>query len=214
MKTVKPKQESAIHEAPTQVTPEQVSPSTDGSKPIAPTAAVPKPLNQKPLAQKPEAKQDHDPAIRILKIGTCSSTSGKSTLTYHLGANADSAIQIRVVDNSGGGFFSPEWIALATIQEALKQTPDDQAITSFSLRGIFRGKSVNTAGFLMAVLKHEGLVKHMQEKQRCYESVDPAAFIAQVEALIKSSVDLPAGEVTKPSVASKKPVARGKPNAA
>ena len=156
-----------------------------------------------------KAENNEAPAIRILKIGTCPSTSGKSTLKYHLGANAESAIQIRVVDNSGGGFFSQEWIALATIQEALKQTPDGQAITSFSLRGIFRGKSVNTAGFLMAVLKHEGLVKHMQEKQRCYEAVDPAHFIADVETLIKSPVDLPAGDIAKPSSASNKPVAKG-----
>jgi hypothetical protein len=209
MKAVKPKQEAAMQETPTQATPEQLTPSIE-----APKAAVPKPLNQKPLAPKPEAKRDHDPAIRILKIGTCSSTSSKSTLTYHLGANAESDIQIRVVGNSGGGFFSPEWIALATIQEALKQTPDGQATTSFSLRGIFRGKSVNTAGFLMAVLKHEGLVKHMQEKQRCYESVDPAAFIAKVEALIKSSVDLPAGDMVKPTAASEKQVSKGKLKAA
>ena len=126
------------------------------------------------------------------------------------GGGHESAVQIRVVDNSGGGFFSQEWIALATIQEALKQTPDGQAITSFSLRGIFRGKSVNTAGFLMAVLKHEGLVKHMQEKQRCYESADPALFIANVEALIKTSADLPAGDIAKPSAASKKSAAKEK----
>lgn len=171
------------------------------------------PKHEEPLPEAkcdPEITANHQPAIRILKIGTCKSVSGKSTLTYQVGCTAESAIQIRVVDNSGGGFFSQEWIALASIQEAMKQTPDDQAITSFSLRGIFRGKSVNTAGFVMAVLTHEGLVKHMAEKERCYESVDPAHFIADVETLIKSSVDLPAGDTAEASAASNKPVAKGK----
>jgi hypothetical protein len=153
------------------------------------------------------------PAIRILKVGNCPSTSGKSTLTYHLGCTAESAIQIRVVDNSGGGFFSQEWIALASILEVLKRKPDDQPITSLVLQGIFRGKSVNTAGFVMAVLKHEGLVKPMQEKQRCYEPVDPAHFIAEVELLINTSADLPTVDLPQPAAASKKPVAKGKAKA-
>jgi len=218
MKVVKPEPEAAMTEipmteAPAQDMPEQVTPRIDGSKPIAPSPGIkgkaePKPLNRKPLdakplVRKPEAKRDHGPAVRILKIGTCLSVSGKSTLTYHVGCTPESEIRLRISANSGGGFFSQEWISLASIQEALNRQPDGQAITSFSLRGLFRGKSVNTAGFVMAVLKHVGLVKHMKEKERCYESVDPAPFIAEMETLIKSAVDLPVA-------ASKKPAVKGK----
>lgn len=130
------------------------------------------------------------PAVRIVKIGTCPSLSGKSTLTYHLGCTDKAEIQIRVVANSGGGFFSPEWIALNTVQKVFARIPSDRPITSFPLQQLFRGKSVNTPSFLMAVLKQEGLVVPMQDKQRRFESVDPAAFMAMVKGLNASAVDL------------------------
>ena len=42
------------------------------------------------------------PALRILKVASCPTASGKGTLTYHVGCNASNAIQFRVVQNSGG----------------------------------------------------------------------------------------------------------------
>lgn len=54
------------------------------------------------------------PAVRILSVQSCPTISGKSKLTYHLGV-ADSEIQIRLYANSGGGFFSKEWISLKAI---------------------------------------------------------------------------------------------------
>lgn len=53
-----------------------------------------------------------DSSIRIIKASTCPSLSGKSTLTYHIGCNSESDIQFRVVDNTGGGFFSKEWVSV------------------------------------------------------------------------------------------------------
>ena len=48
------------------------------------------------------------PTMRILKIASCSTNSGKTTLTYHIGCTTDKNIQLRVVANTGGGLFSPE----------------------------------------------------------------------------------------------------------
>ena len=39
------------------------------------------------------------------------------------------------------------------------------AVTSSSLNSVFAGKSVNTAGFILAVLKAEGLVVHMEDSR-------------------------------------------------
>jgi len=33
-----------------------------------------------------------------------------STLTYHIGCNADSEVLLRVKSNSGNGYFSQEWV--------------------------------------------------------------------------------------------------------
>ena len=61
------------------------------------------------------------PTIRVLKIASCPSLSGRSSLTYHLGISPDSDIKLRVFANSGGGFFSREWISLKAIQQILEK---------------------------------------------------------------------------------------------
>lgn len=137
-------------------------------------------------------------AIRILKIASCPTLSGKSTLTYHIGCavngegicTADSEINLRIYANDGGGFFSNEWISLDKIQQVFAKVPADKPITSFVLHSIFRGKSVNTPAFLLAALRQEGLVKQSEDKQRQYERIDPAEFIAGVNTLIATDVDL------------------------
>ena len=129
-------------------------------------------------------------AIRILKIASCPTLSGKSTLTYHIGCTAESEIHFRIYANDGGGFFSNEWISLDKVQQVFAKHPEDKPITSFVLHSIFRGKSVNTPAFLLALLKQEGLVKQSEEKQRQYDRIDPAEFIAGVNTLIATDVDL------------------------
>ena len=94
--------------------------------------------------------------IQVLKEATCPTSSGKSTLGYQIGADDTGAIHLSVSSNDGGGFFSNEWVALADIQAALQAWPEDQGITSMTFRKIFRGKSANTPGFLIAVLVATG----------------------------------------------------------
>lgn len=130
------------------------------------------------------------PVVRILKTGTCPSLSGKSTLTYHVGCNAHSEIQLRVFANSGGGFFSREWIALTAIEQAFSKVPSGIAITAHVLFSLYHGKSANSTGFLFAVLKSAGLVRSMKDKKGSYELTDANVFVAEVKALIASAVDL------------------------
>ena len=135
--------------------------------------------------------------VRILKIASCPSLSGRSTLTYHVGCNAGtdaSEILIRVSGNSGGGFFSNEWIALDAIQQALSKVPSGISITAHLLSPLFQGKSANTQAFLFAVLKHEGLVSTVPGSKGRYECANTSEFLTEVNALIASDVDLAAEE--------------------
>lgn len=125
---------------------------------------------------------------RIIKIATCPTCSGKATLTYHFGSSDDKQVYIRIVANSGGGLFSDEWVKLADIQATLDGAP--LPVTSFPLIKLFIGKSVNTPGFLLAVLKHEGLVKLLEGKIRGYEKLDPAPFMLELDKLVASDVSL------------------------
>ena len=131
-----------------------------------------------------------DPSIRILKIATCPSLSSKSTLTYHIGCNEKSKILFRIANNTGGGFFSKEWIALDTILNIFDQQPDNKPIVSLLLYPLFQGKSLNTPAFLLAVLRQEGLVCQLQDHPKHYERMSSDTFMTEIEKLIQSKVDL------------------------
>ena len=136
------------------------------------------------------------PAIRILKIASCPSLSGRSTLTYHIGcsanseSSADADLYFRVFGNSGGGFFNNEWVSLELIQGAIAKVPATTPITAHLLGSLYLGKSVNTPSFLFAVLKSERLACALEGKKGCYERTDPSKFLAEITALMNSSVDL------------------------
>jgi hypothetical protein len=125
--------------------------------------------------------------IRILKIASCPSVSGKSKLTYHIDCTAEADIQFRIYDNSAAGYFSKEWLSLNSIQQAIAK--GDKSFTSFALHPLFRGKSQNNTAFLLAVLLAEGLVKP-SEKKRCYELAEVSRFMDKIKPLIDSKVSL------------------------
>lgn len=130
---------------------------------------------------KSETQINTDAGIRILKVDSCPSLTGKSTLTYHIGCDAESEIQIRVHANTGGGYFSKEWIAFGVIQQVLEKHSKDKPFSSLILRQLFTGKSSNTPAFLLAALKHEGLIKDGEKTG--YVCGDIAKFVAEVKSL-------------------------------
>ncbi len=133
------------------------------------------------MATKPNAVET--PTVRVIKRGTCKTISGKSDITYQLGVDADDRILLRIHSNDGGGFFSNEWIPIDDILSALESWPDDKPITSVALGKLFRGKSVNSPGFMLSALKAEGVLRSMDKKQRCHELGDVDAFLAKAKAL-------------------------------
>ena len=103
-------------------------------------------------------KTDETPTVTIIKKATTKSLEGKATLGYQLGMDEASALHWRIASNSGGGFFSDEWVSFKAIQDALAAWPDNQPITSMALRSLFLGKSANNPSFLMATLVKEGVL--------------------------------------------------------
>jgi hypothetical protein len=125
--------------------------------------------------------------MRVLKTATCPTLSGKSNLTYQIGATPDSVVHLRIAENSGGGFFSDEWIAFEAVQEALKKRPKGSPVMSHFITPVLKGKSVNTSAFLLAVLSHLKLLKPVPGKKRQHELLDPQPFLEQVTKLMSSS---------------------------
>jgi hypothetical protein len=150
-------------------------------------------------------------SIRILKKANCHTLSGKSKLTYHIGCTAESEIHFRIHSNDGGGGFSKEWVAWQDIQQVLGKVPKDSPITAVALYRLFKGKSVNTPAFLLAVLKHEKLLQPMKGKKRSHELSDAKAFLTNMEKLMASSATPKATKTARKT--TKKAPARKKSSA-
>lgn len=128
------------------------------------------------------------PSILALKTAECPSLSSRSTLTYNIGADIeDTALEelyFQISHNTGKGLFNKDWIPVSAIREVFEAIPETAAVTSISLNAIFSGKSTNSSGFLLAILKAEGLVIALEGKRRNYQRTTSEAFLAQMKQLI------------------------------
>ena len=119
------------------------------------------------VLKKPSPEPALDPeAVQALKRSSCPTLSGKSTLHYELGLDAKQTPLIRITTCTGGGFFSKEWVSLSSIRSALQKS---KAVTAILLFPLFKGKSVNTPGYLLAVLRAEKLIQPLPGKTRVHE---------------------------------------------
>lgn len=123
--------------------------------------------------------------IRTIKTNNCESLSSKSKLEYQIGCIGDSDIYIRITKNSGGGWYAAAWITLKRIVGAMEST--NQPLTSYALQTLFDGQSVNTAAFLFAALKEEGLVITDPENPRAYVLQPVEPFMQTLKSLAQSS---------------------------
>lgn len=149
--------------------------------------------------------------MRVLKIETCPSLSGRSELTYHVGCNAEGDIHLRVVQNSGTGQFNADWISLSMVEQLLSEHPKDKPLSSAVLRPLYRHKSSNSPSFAFAILLAEGLVKAGTEQDSGYVIGDIDAFKQAMSLLVASDTDLctPVNPVDTPAASKPKRNAKG-----
>jgi len=143
-----------------------------------------------------EVSSNTDAEMKVLKNGECPSLSGRSSLTYHIGCSSDlldkagdefnEGISFRIHANSGSGLFSDQWVPVSALKTVFDKEQSKDAVTSSSLNSVFAGRSVNTAGFILAVLKAEGLVVHMEDKRRYYQCTSTDQFFAEMKILADS----------------------------
>jgi hypothetical protein len=176
-----------------------------------------------------KSKDPLEGIVKVVNSATCMSLSGKSNITYQIGTDADGNSYLRIYGNTGGGFFSPEWVALEEVQKFIADAPTNKPLSSWSLHPLFRGKSVNTPAFFMAALVHEKWLRILKGKKRGLEVLDEAPFMAKLEKLTGSSTSTkkpaakpaaakpqkPAGTspasasaTAKPATTAKKPAAK------
>lgn len=119
----------------------------------------------KPAPIKPPKEQSPELNINVIKSAETTSLTGTGVLGYEIGSDEAGETHYRITANNAGGFFSGEWVSWPAIYGVCN---GHTQITSVMFRALFKGKSVNTAGFLMAVLQQEGLVQRVPGKTRLY----------------------------------------------
>ena len=95
----------------------------------------------------------------------------KEGMAPKLGARAEGSISynvlackerrqlfIAITGNKGGGYFSKEHVNISTIEACLDSSSSAKPSPSKTFKGAFISRSSNNAGFLSAVLRHEGLI--------------------------------------------------------
>lgn len=113
-------------------------------------------------------------AIDSVWTGECPSLTGRSNLTYAIGRHpADASLGLRIVANSGGGMFCDEWAEGRRIDEIVRGKSE---LIAQSFLVLHPGRSVNTGGFVLAVLKHLGLLRTNSENSRLHEHVPTTTF--------------------------------------
>ena len=129
-----------------------------------------------------EVEAQEGPAYVVIHEGQCPSLSGQSTLTYQFGhpeTDASMHLWMRISHNTGGGMFSDDWLDSTEIDAVVMES---ETLTSRSLNALYEGRSINSGGFALAVLRDLGLVKPGAENSRQHQHVPGTTFESQAMA--------------------------------
>lgn len=142
--------------------------------------------------------------ITSLRTDQCLSLSGRSMLTYELGCDSKERLHLRVTHNTGKGHHNPSWVAYDAVEPLLMAAT---TLSASALAKLFAGTSVNTAGFVMAVLKHLGVLQVVTDKRHAYQYVEGVEWKALLQAPMQPITKSITQPVTRPVKDGK---ARGK----
>ncbi|MEK6195464.1 MAG: hypothetical protein N2F24_14700 [Deltaproteobacteria bacterium] len=129
--------------------------------------------------------------MKILKLSECPSLSGLSTLSYKIGCNNDKEVCLSIVGNTGKGIFNKDWIVLEEIHSLLA---NQEKVTSGSLHELFDGRSSNSAGFFLAALLKEGVLK-VSPGNKHYNLVGQVEYKKIIQAYAKKKTGKKGKEV-------------------
>jgi hypothetical protein len=104
----------------------------------------------------------------LLKEGSAPKLGARAEGSINYNILADNERQrlfIEVIGNKGGGYFSKERVDITKIEACLDTGTSGKPFPSKTFKEAFVGRSSNNAGFLVAVLRHEGLLAAAPEAE-------------------------------------------------
>ena len=137
---------------------------------------------------KKSTEQSHQtlPALRPIKTSTCPSLTNTSKISYKIATDSSGNIHFQIIKNSESGHFSEEWIAYSDAKTAFPIG----SFSSVTLRALYKNKSLNTPGFLLAALLNEGVVEKEPGKRLLFRTCPDDAFLAEMQKLIDAGTDI------------------------
>jgi hypothetical protein len=139
--------------------------------------SIPTKAASKPASTKPADKDSKE----IILTKTISNLSGTADLEFQLAKEAGN-LYLRISNNQGKGMYSRNWISVKDLWDCLIAWPHG-TITALALFPLWKHRSINTAGFIMAVLVTLKLLTPSQEKKRHYTLVTADQFLETVASL-------------------------------
>lgn len=131
-------------------------------------------------------------SIRIIKKSTCPKLSSRARgeLTYHIGHDIKAkSLLFRVTANTGGGYFSKEWIALDDIVSTIDEQNSD-TFKAIIFIPLYASKGANNHGFLAASLRAESVLEPVEDQPLSHTLGNVKAFKAAMAKLVKAKTDL------------------------
>lgn len=123
--------------------------------------------------------------IKAIHEGECPSISGRSTLTFVVGRHEEAGtLHLRIAGNSGKGMWFDGWASAEAIDQIVRGAAQ---LTAKSFHSLHPGRSINTAGFVLAALKELGLIRANDENTRIHEHVPTMTFEKVALAVIDPS---------------------------
>jgi hypothetical protein len=104
----------------------------------------------------------------LLKESTAPKVGARAEGSINYNVLADNERQqlfIAITGNKGGGYFSKEHVDISKIEACLDTAAAAKPFPSKTFKEAFVGRSSNNAGFLVAVLRHEGLLAAAPEAE-------------------------------------------------
>lgn len=101
------------------------------------------------------------PSFWLLKEGTAPKLGARAEggIRFHVLADAERKhLFVAIVANPSGGYFSRERVPFEKIEACIHAIPSGKPCPSKAFKETFVGRSSNNAGFLVAVLRSEGLL--------------------------------------------------------
>jgi len=155
------------------------------------------PAQNEPVQAAPATdEQPQEPVpMDIIGQGTCPSLTGRSTLSFAIVRHTeDATLHLAITGNSGGGMWCKEWTPASAIQDIVL---GEGQLRSTNFHDLHPGKSINTGGFILAVLRALGLVRPSADNSRIHEHVPGTTFEKVASAYFdKAATEQPAGRKT------------------